>query len=178
MAFEEKTIKSEIVYEGRIFKIRKHEVECVNGKIGYRDVLEHSGGAVMLGIKDDGNILMVKQYRKPLERVVLELPAGKIDPGEDPLTTARRELREETGYIPSEVKHLVTYTPTCGYSAEKLHIYLCTGLTAGETDFDDTEDIDTYEYSADVLIDMILNGEIEDGKTIIGILFARQAGII
>lgn len=178
MAFEEKTLSSEIVYEGPIFTIRKHEVECVNGKTSYRDVLEHSGGSVMLGVKDDGHILMVKQYRKPLERMVLELPAGKIDPNEEPIAAAGRELREETGYTPAEVKHMVTYTPTCGYSAEKLHIYLCTGLTEGETDFDETEDLDTYEYTADELIEMILKGEIEDGKTIIGILFARQAGLI
>lgn len=178
MAFVEKTISSEIAYEGPIFKIRKHKVECVNGKTSYRDILEHSGGSVILGVKDDGSILMVKQYRKALDRVVLELPAGKIDPGEDPLVTAARELKEETGYTASEVKPLIAFTPTCGYSAEKLYIYCCIGLTPGETNFDDTEDLDTYEYKADELIDMVMRGEIEDGKTIIGLLFARQAGII
>ena len=178
MAFEEKTIDSEIVYDGPIFKIRKHRIEAVGGKIATRDVLEHNGGAVMLGIKDDGHILLVRQYRKPLERMVLELPAGKIDDGEEPGATAARELREETGYTPAKVEHLLTYTPTCGYSAEKLYIYICTELTKGETDFDETEDLDTLEYTADELIDMIMKGEIEDGKTIAGVLFARQAGLI
>ncbi|NLA69617.1 MAG: NUDIX hydrolase [Clostridiales bacterium] len=177
MAFEEKTIDSKIVYEGPIFDIRKYEVETVAG-IGYRDVLEHNGGSVIMPIKDDGKIVLVKQYRKPLEAEVLELPAGKIDEGEEPLVAAIRELKEETGYTANSMEHLISFTPTCGYSGERLHIYYCKGLTPGETNFDETEDLDIVEYSVNELIEMIKSGIIHDSKTIIGILYARLQGII
>lgn len=178
MTFEEKTISSRIVYEGPVFKVRQHEVECYGGRTAKRDVVEHTGGAIMVAVTDEGKILMEKQFRKALEAVLLELPAGKADPGEDPTTTAARELAEETGYTAGSVKHLISYYPTCGYSSELLHIYICRDLTAGETNWDDTECIELHEYDADELIDMIMRGEIRDSKTIIGLLYARQAGEI
>lgn len=177
MAYIEKTISSELVYEGPVFKVRKHRVDTINGE-SIRDVVEHSGGAVMIAVKDDGKILMEKQFRKPLEKVIFELPAGKIDHNEDPLNTATRELIEETGYRAATVKHLTSYTPTCGYSNEVLHVYLMKDLTPGETDLDPTECVDVLEYDADELIEMIKNKEITDGKTILGILLARQLGEI
>ena len=177
MAFVEKTISSEIVYDGPIFKVRKHQVESVNGP-AVRDVVEHNGGAIMLAVTDEGKILMERQFRKPLEKVILELPAGKIDPGEDPAVCAARELEEETGYKATSVRHLVTYYPTCGYSAEALYIYICKNLVKGERHLDPTEDLDVLEYDAEELIEMIMNGEICDSKTIIGVLYARQAGEI
>lgn len=178
MASNERTIRSEIVYEGKIFNIRQHLVELEDGKQSTRDVLEHNGASVIIAIKDNGNILLVKQYRKALERFMYELPAGRIDPGETPQDAAARELREETGYTASSIEHLLDYIPACGYSSEKLHIYVCRGLIPGETDFDETEDLDTLEYSAEELMEMILNGRIEDGKTMAGLLYARQAGVI
>lgn len=177
MAYIEKTINSEIVYDGPVFKVRKHRVDTINGE-SIRDVVEHSGGAVMIAVKDNGKIIMEKQFRKPLEKVIFELPAGKIDPNEDPMNTAYRELIEETGYRAGTVKHLTSYTPTCGYSNEILHVYLMKDLTPGETDPDPTECVDVLEYDADTLIEMILNKEITDGKTILGILLARQLGEI
>lgn len=178
MAFVEDTIESRIVYEGPVFQIRKHLVNTVDGGTGIRDIVEHNGGAVMIGVKDDGKIIVEKQFRKTLEREVLELPAGKRDPGEDYAVAAAREFREETGYTPGTVKHLLTINPNCGYSNENLGVYLCRDLVPGETEWDQTEDIDLYEYTADELIDMIMAGEISDAKTIVGILFARAAGEI
>ena len=177
MAFEEKTISSKIVYEGPVFKVRKHVVESVAGE-SIRDVVEHVGGGIIVAVTDEGKILMEKQYRKALEQVLLELPAGKADPNEDPELTAVRELAEETGYKAGSVKHLVSYYPTCGYSTELLHIYICRDLVPGETHLDPTECIDVVEFDADELVDMIMRGEIRDSKTIIGVLFARQAGEI
>ncbi len=174
MAFKEKTIDSRIVYEGPIFKIRKHTIEAVSGKISERDVLEHCGGAVMLAVKDDGKIIMEEQYRKPIDSVALEIPAGKCEEGEDPLETARRELREETGYSASDVRHLISFNTSFGYSDEVLHIYICKGLTCGERDLDETEDIDIKEFTADELVDMVMNNEISDAKTIIAILYASM----
>ena len=177
MSFEEKTIESKVVYEGPIFKIRKHKVETVAGE-SYRDVLEHNGGSAMVAITDEGKILLVGQFRKALEKVLLELPAGKLDPGEDPKATALRELKEETGYTAESIEYLLTITPSCGYSNELLYIYLCKGLTPGDVDWDDTEDLDIYEYEADEIIDMIKSGQIIDAKTIAGVLYARNAGLI
>ena len=177
MAFEEKTKSSKIIYEGPVFKIRQHVVETVAGE-SIRDVVEHVGGGIIVAVTDEGKILMEKQYRKALEQVLLELPAGKADPNEDPELTAVRELAEETGYKAGSVKHLVSYYPTCGYSNELLHIYICRDLVPGETHLDPTECIDVVEFDADELVDMIMRGEIRDSKTIIGVLFARQAGEI
>ena len=177
MVFEEKTISSRLVYEGPVFKVRSHVVESVGGE-AVRDIVEHNGGAIMVAVTDEGKILMERQYRKALESAFLELPAGKSDPGEDPVVTATREFTEETGYTAGSVKHLISFYPTCGYSSEHLHVFLCRDLTPGETHWDDTECIELLEYDADELVGMIMSGEIEDSKTIIGVLYARMAGEI
>ena len=173
MIFEEKTISSEIVYEGPVFRIRKHMVETVNGGVSARDIVEHSGGSILVAITGEGKVVMERQYRKAFEKALFELPAGKADPGEIPEVTAVRELQEETGYTAGSVKKLLTFYPTCGYSAETLHIYICRDLTLGEKHW---ECIEIYEFYPDELIDMIMRNEIKDAKTIIGLLFARQAG--
>ena len=177
MSYEEKTISSEVVYEGPVFRVRKHIVDAAGGH-SIRDIVEHSGGAIMLAVNSEGKILVEKQYRKALEADFIELPAGKADPGEAPEVTASRELEEETGYIARDVRHLVSFYPTCGYSNEHLHIYICKNLVKGQQHLDEDECIDLAWYDADEIIDLIMKGEIEDGKTIIGILFARQAGEI
>lgn len=177
MSYEEKSIKSEIVYEGPVFRVRKHVVDTVGGQ-SVRDIVEHSGGAIMLAINSEGQILIEKQYRKALEHDFVELPAGKADPGEAPVITATRELAEETGYTARDVRHLVSFYPTCGYSNEHLHIFICKDLIKGEKHLDRDECIDLEWIDADELLAMIMRGEIEDSKTIIGILFARQAGEI
>lgn len=173
MTFEEKSISSNIVYEGPVFKVRQHLVETVGGE-SLRDVVEHSGGAVMVAVTDEGRILMEKQFRKAIEADFLELPAGKADPNEDPLTTAVRELKEETGYTAGEVKHLVSFYPTCGYSNELLHVYLCRGLSAGDKEWDEDECIELIEMYPDEIIAKIQSGEIKDSKTMIGVLYARM----
>ena len=177
MVFEEKTISSKLVYEGPVFKVRHHIVESVGGE-AVRDIVEHNGGAIMVAVTDEGKILMERQYRKALESAFLELPAGKTDTGEDPVVTATREFTEETGYTAGSVKHLISFYPTCGYSSEHLHVFLCRDLAPGETHWDDTECIELLEYDADELVNMIMSGEIEDSKTIIGVLYARMAGEI
>lgn len=177
MSYEEKTISSEVVYEGPVFRVRKHVVDAAGGQ-SIRDIVEHSGGAIMLAVNSEGKILVEKQYRKALEADFVELPAGKADPGEAPEVTASRELEEETGYIARDVRHLVSFYPTCGYSNEHLHIYICKDLVKGQQHLDEDECIDLAWYDADEIIDLIMKGEIEDGKTIIGILFARQSGEI
>lgn len=177
MAFEEKTIDSEIVYRGPVFNIRKHHVRTVSGE-SYRDIVEHNGGVSMIAVTDDGRIIMERQYRKALEREVLEIPAGKIDPGEDPEAAAVREIREETGWVPGETKLLTVFNPSCGYAQEMIHVYLMKKLAPSSKELDEDEDIDILYYTADELLEMIMRNEIVDAKTIIGVMYARAAGEI
>lgn len=172
MTFEEKTLKSERIYEGKILNLRKDTVTVEHG-ISEREIVEHRGGAVIVPVTEDGSVVMVKQYRKAAGRVMLEVPAGKIDPGEDHFTTAVRELKEETGYTADKVEYLTTMYPSVGYSEEKLYIYLCTGLTPGETDPDENEAIDVVELPLDQIYRTIMDGKIEDGKTLAGVLMAK-----
>ena len=112
MIFEEKTISSEIVYEGVVFNVRKHVVETVNGGTSERDIVEHSGGSILVAITNEGKVVMERQYRKAFEKALYELPAGKADPGEIPEVTAVRELQEETGYSAGSVRKMVTFYQT------------------------------------------------------------------
>ena len=172
MTFEEKTLKSEKIYEGAIINLRRDKV-TVQGGTSYREIIEHNGGAVIAALTEDKKLVMVRQYRKPADKVMLEVPAGKIDPGEKPLDAAVRELKEETGYTAAKVEFLTQFYPSVGYSEEVLYLYLCTGLTPGETNFDENEAIDIEEVELDRLFKMAMSGEIDDAKTLIAILMVK-----
>ena len=174
MTFEEKTINSELIYEGTIINLRKDKVTVQNGT-AYREIIEHNGGAVLAAVTEDHKMIMVKQYRKPANRVMLEVPAGKIDPGEKPEVTAARELKEETGYTAKNIKYMTCFYPSVGYSEEKLYLYLCTDLIPGETCFDENEAIEIEEIEIEKLCMMIAEGKINDGKTIVAILMVNEA---
>ena len=176
MVFEEKTLSSEKIFEGKIINLRKDKVTTVNGT-SYREIVEHKGAAVLAAVTDEGKMVMVRQFRKPAEKVMLEAPAGKIDPGEDAETAALRELREETGYTAGKIEFLTKFYPCVGYSEEVLHLYLCTELTAGETEFDENEAIDIEEMDIDELFKMAMNGEIDDAKTAIAIFMVRESAL-
>jgi ADP-ribose pyrophosphatase len=173
MPFKEDTITSKMIYKGSILNLRKDTVKVKNG-ISFREVVEHNGGAVVVAITENNKVLMVNQFRKPLDKEILELPAGKRDGDEDPKETALRELKEETGYTANTVRYLTKFYPSVGYTDEELSIYLCTDLIPGETDFDENEDIDIFEYDMDLLVGMVLAGKIHDGKTIAGIMMANE----
>ena len=172
MTFEEKTLKSEKIYEGTIINLRRDKVTAQGGT-SYREIIEHNGGAVIAALTEDKKLVMVRQYRKPADKVMLEVPAGKIDPGEMPLEAAVRELKEETGYTASKVEFLTEFYPSVGYSEERLYLYLCTGLTPGETCFDENEAIEIEEIDLDRLFKMAMSGEVDDAKTIIAILMVK-----
>lgn len=158
------------MYEGRIINLRLDSVVLENGNTAMREVVEHPGAVGIVALKENGDIVMVKQYRKAVEQVLLELPAGKLEQGEDPADCAARELTEETGYTAGDLRYLVSFYTSPGFSNEVMHMFLATDLKEGKNDPDDDEMVETVEISRDRAIDMILKGEIKDGKTIAGIL--------
>ncbi len=174
MIFEEKTISSEMIYEGKILNLRRDKVQTVTGGPSYREIVEHNGGAVAVAITEFGKLVMVRQFRKPLEKAVLELPAGKIEKGEEPIDTIGRELREETGYTARTFTLLTAFYPSVGYTTETLYIYLASGLSPGETDYDEHEAMDILEIDFQEAHNMVIRGEIQDAKTMLGILLAKN----
>ena len=169
MTFEEKTIESELIYKGRILNLRKDKVTTINGT-SEREIIEHNGASAIGALTENNGLIMVKQYRKPMDKVLLEVPAGKRDGDETFENVAIRELKEETGYTAGELIHLGGMYPSAGYSDEMIHLYLARNLTPGDTNFDDNEALDIIEYPLDELVDMVMSGQIEDGKSQIVIL--------
>jgi ADP-ribose pyrophosphatase len=173
MIIEEKTIESERIYEGKRLNLRRDKVVSKSGA-SYREIVEHGGGVVIIGLTDEGRVPVVRQYRKAAERAVLEIPAGKLEKGEDPEGAALREFREETGYRSGSLKYLFQGYSSIGYSTEILRFYLAEDLTPGETDFDENEAMDIEEYTPDELCSMALSGELIDQKTIVAALFVHE----
>lgn len=173
MDLNEKTLSGEVVYDGKIITVHKDRVELVSGKTSFREVVEHSGGVVILAIcKKDGveKVLMVKQFRYPLKEALLELPAGKLEKNENPFEAAKRELKEETGYIAKNWQDLGYVFTSPGYSDEKLYLYKAANLEfVGECP-DDGEILIEYEYTIDEIKNMIKNNEITDAKTICAVM--------
>lgn len=173
MTYEEKTLSSEMIYKGRIINLRRDRVTVKNGS-SYREIVEHGGGSAVGALTDKGGLIMVRQYRKPAGRVMLEVPAGKRDVDEAPEHAARRELREETGYTAEQMTELTSMYPSPGYTEEVLHLYLARGLHPGKTDFDENEALDILEYPLQQLVDMVMDGEIRDAKSQVVILMAAE----
>lgn len=170
----EKKLKSDLVYQGSFLKVLKDEVELPNGKKGTREYIPHPGAAMVIPVTDQGRLVMLRQYRYALQRVFIEFPAGKIDPGEETLKTAQRELREETGLVASAYRHLITIHPVIGYSNEHIEIYLAQGLTKTEAHLDEEEFVDVFEISFEEAMEKMKMGEITDVKTMIGLFWYQQ----
>jgi ADP-ribose pyrophosphatase len=174
-AGEEKKLSTESLYEGRILKLERWQVELPSGKMASREVVLHGGAAAIVPVDEKGRVALVRQYRSPLSRFVLEIPAGKLDfQGEDPLDCAKRELREETGLIAEKWRFLSVFAPTPGYSSERIHLYLAEGLRSGPDEMDEDEFIELRWLPMDELLRRMERGEIEDGKTLAGALLAAR----
>ncbi len=171
-----KLLKSEIRFKGKVFDHQVDEIEYESGNKGIREIAIHPGGAVVVPVKDDGKIILVKQFRYPLQKPLIELPAGKLDKDEDPLVCATRELEEETGYKAEEIKKLGKIYTAPGYCTEILHIYSAKGLTAGNHNREEGElEMEILELSLNEIETMISNGEITDAKTIVGIFYLKTS---
>ena len=175
MEFKEKTIESELIFDGRVVKLYKDTIELPTGKQSFREVVKHAGGVVILAVKDD-KILLVKQFRYPFKEIMYELPAGKLEAGEDPFEAAKRELEEETGYCADKWTNLGYVCTSPGYSDEKLYLYKAEDLKFTHCHPDDGEIIQAFEYKYDDVLKMINNGEINDAKTLCALLKAEIKG--
>lgn len=170
--FEEKTLSSKTVYKGKIFDITDDEIILSDGETEYkrhREIIRHPGGVVIFALKDDGNVLLVKQYRYAVKSVQTELPAGRLEKGEDPLFAAKRELREETGYVAQNWESLGHIFTTFGICDEKLYLFKATGLSFDKPDPDEGEVLDYFELPLSDVHKLIKNGTINDAKTICAI---------
>lgn len=166
MNFEEKTINSKVVYEGRIITVHVDDVELPDGSRAKREIVEHSGGVCVAALTDNDEILFVRQFRYPYKKELLELPAGKLEKGENPLEAGIRELEEECGVIAEKVFSLGTVYPTVAYCSEIIYLYAATGLRRTEQHLDMGEFLSVEKKPLDEAVRMVMNGEICDSKTV------------
>ena len=164
----------ETIYKGRVFTVEKLSVTLPDGKLSVREIVRHNGGAAVVAIDDEDTVYMVRQFRMAAGQEMLEIPAGKLEPGEDPAVCAARELAEETGLKAGKVQPLISMYATPGYCSEKLHIYLATELSVGNPHRDPGEFLNVRGYKLRALLNMIFQGKIEDAKTVAGLLLAAE----
>lgn len=174
MDFFEKTLSSEEKYNGIIVRVRLDDVELHTGKLTKREVVEHPGGVSVIPVDEEGNAYMVRQFRYPFGHMVLEIPAGKREKGEEPLLCGKRELEEETGFHADEFVDLGCCYTSPGISTEVLYLYLARGLHPGKSHPDDGEYLNVEKIPLKTLVDMVMKNEIPDAKTVIAILKADQ----
>lgn len=168
-----KRLKRDLVKKGNIIDYYHDTIEIEGGRLTTFDFIDHKGAAAMIPVDENGNILMVKQYRNAIDQYTLEIPAGGRNQGEDTMTTAIRECEEETGYKAGEVHHLIDLFTTVAFSNEKISIYYTTGIAAGKQNLDEGEYVSVERHSLDDLVQMIYEGKITDAKTIAGLLAYR-----
>lgn len=172
---EEVRLSRKAVYEGIVVDLEHWKVQLPDGHEATREVLLHPGAAAIVAVDDQGQIVLVRQYRTPLERLTIELPAGKLDsPDEDMMVCAQRELEEETGLRASSWRPLTVLATTPGFCNERIGIYLATGLEDGAVHLDDDEFVDVIRMPLEAAVERVMTGGICDSKTMVGILMAWQ----
>ncbi len=167
---KENTLQQETVFRGKLLHVRRDQVELENGHQSVREFCMHPGGVGVLPLTEDGQVLLVEQFRYAYGAELLEIPAGKLEPGEDPLVCGIRELKEETGCSASEMIPLGCIYPTPGYVDEKLYLYLARGLTQGEASPDEGEFLNLHRIPLEELLKRVMNDEIHDAKTVVAAL--------
>jgi ADP-ribose pyrophosphatase len=166
----ERTLQTELVYKGHVVNLRVDAVELPNGRKTKREIVEHGECVAIVAIDAQDNVILVRQFRKPVERCLLEVPAGGIDPGEEPEDCARRELEEETGYSAQNLEYLGGFYTSPGFCTEYMHLFLATGLEPGEIAPEADETIEVVPIPLAKITELITSGEICDAKSIAGLL--------
>ena len=174
MEYKEKTLRVREIYDGRIIRVHCDDVLLADGTETKREIVEHHGGVCVLPLEDDGTVWCVRQYRYAYGTSLLECPAGKLEPGEEPLDCAMRELSEETGCTAERYVYLGCLYPSPGYCSEHLYLYLATGLRRGEMHLDRGEFLDVERYPLDELLERVMSNELHDAKTVAVILKAKR----
>lgn len=170
MDLHEKLIESKLLYDGKILKLRFDTVTLPDGELSTREIVEHPGAVAIVPITADGRIVLVRQYRHAVGALMLEIPAGKLDPGEDPLTCAYRELEEETGYAAGSLRYLSSVYTTPGFTNEKIHLYVAGQLSEAKQRTDDDEFINVELYTCTEIRSLMDTGAICDAKTMLALL--------
>ena len=166
----DKTLSSQQIYDGRILKLRLDTVRLPSGRVSKREIVEHDDSIAIVAIDGDDNVLLVKQFRKAVEKEVLEIPAGGIEPGEEPVAAVKRELREETGFLPQRVERIGGFYSAPGYSSEFLHLFIASDLTPEKLQAEDTESIKVERVPVSQILELIRTGAISDAKSVAGLL--------
>ena len=166
---EQKTIFSKLIYDGRTVKLRVDTIQMPGGRETTREIVEHRDCVAIVAIDDNDNILLVRQFRKPVEKELLEIPAGGIDTGEDPEAAVLREMQEETGFLPKKVERLGGFYSAPGYCTEYLHLYLATDLVPSQLHAEDTESISLVLLPVSEIPALLASDKIHDGKTLAGL---------
>jgi ADP-ribose pyrophosphatase len=170
----ETRIDGKVVYEGSFFQVQRDTVRQPDGRITAREYIRHPGAVVILPLFDDGTVLLERQFRYPLKQVFIEFPAGKIDPGENTLVCAKRELQEETGFSATDWQSVCTIHNALGYSDEHLEIFLARGLVAGKNNLDDGELIEVFRAPLSDLLEWVRTGKVTDVKTVVGAFWLEK----
>ncbi|WP_297571767.1 NUDIX domain-containing protein [uncultured Deefgea sp.] len=174
----EETLSSQPLFKGKLLNAFCDTVRLPDGSTATREYIKHPGAVMVIPQLADGRLLLERQFRYPLDRVFIEFPAGKLDAGEDPLACAQRELLEETGYSAASWEYLGVIHPIISYTDEEIKLYLARDLTAGERQLDDGEFLESITMSMPELIAGVLDGRITDAKTIAGVFWAQQKGLV
>lgn len=172
---EEKTIQTEEIFSGKVIRLQLEDVKLPNGKMGRREIVKHPGAVAIIAITEENKIVMVEQYRKALERTIIEIPAGKLEKGEEPSACAHRELEEETGYECKSLERIVSFYTSPGFSDEILHLYIAAGLSKKENSapLDEDEFINLEELTLDEAIQYVKEQKIYDAKTIYAVQYLQ-----
>ncbi len=174
MELTEKTLESRRAFQGRLLRLDVDQVALPDGASAVREVVRHPGGVCVLPLHADGTVSVVRQFRYPYREVVTELPAGKLEPGEDPFDAIRRELSEETGFTAGQWREMGLFYPTPGYTDEVLHLYFARDLTPGPVHPDQGELLECGRVSLDQLVDQAMSGALKDGKTVALVLKVQR----
>ncbi|MBU9724042.1 MULTISPECIES: NUDIX domain-containing protein [Bacillaceae] len=173
MDLNERTIKEKSIYKGKIIDLTIHDVKLPNGKESKREIVTHPGAVAVIPVTTEGKVILVNQFRKPLEKVIAEIPAGKLEKGEDPLLCAKRELEEETGMLAENWTNVGSFYTSPGFADEIIHLYLADGLTEGKENLDEDEFVERFEVTLDEAERLIETQHIHDAKTVYAIQYLR-----